>query len=241
MYGIKTPNLDSTDFNNFIIHTKVSIDTVITYGGSLSRSFNDGYLSIQFIYDSENLRRTTNLHESIFISRTDKKKINALIATPIKSSKYKKWIKWAKENNKKIPDFITNQSFLLNNTTYGIDIKDNSDTLFSTRFKNVRVIDFIPFPIDRYSLTNLSSVNITYKNCKKVAIALPLMDRREFTDSYHADDFLTYSVKGNVVGIKVGTSKPTEIIAKSKFEMLNRFADGYNTMMIVIDISDMGV
>lgn len=241
MYGIRTPNLDSTDFNNFIIHNKVSVDTVITYGGSLSRSFNDDYLSIQFIYDSENLRRATNLYASIFISRTDKKKINALIATPIKSPKFKKWLQWAKENNKKISDFITNQSFLLNNTTYGIDIKDKTDTLFSTRFKNVRVIDFIPFPIDHYSLPNLGSVNITYKNCKKVAIALPLMDRREFTDSHHSDDFLTYSVKGNIVGIKVGTSKPTEIIAKSKFEMLNRFADGYNTMMIVIDISDMGV
>ena len=163
------------------------------------------------------------------------------MATPIKSPKFKKWLQWAKENNKKIPDFITNQSFLLNNTTYGIDIKDKTDTLFSTRFKNVRVIDFIPFPIDHYSLPNLGSVNITYKNCKKVAIALPLMDRREFTDSYHGDDFLTYSVKGNVVGVKVGKTKSAEIIANSKFEMLNRFADGYNTMMIVIDISDMGV
>ena len=241
MYGIRTPNLDSTDFNNFIIHNKIEVDTALTYGSSLSRYSNLTVPSIQFIYDSENLRRATHLHASSFISRTDKKKINALIATPIKSSKYKKWIKWAKENNQKIPDFITNQSFLLNNTTYGIDIKDSSDTLFSTRFKNVRVIDFIPFPIDHYSLPNLGSVNITYKNCKKVAIALPLMDRREFTDSYLGDDFLTYSVKGNVVGIKVGTSKPAEISAKSKFEMLNRFADGYNTMMIVIDISDMGV
>lgn len=241
MYGIRTPNLDSTNFNNFIIHNKVSVDTALTYGSSLSRNSNLTVPSIQFLYDSENLRRSTHLHASSFISRIDKKKINALIATPIKSSKYKKWVKWAKENNQKIPDFITNQSFLLNNTTYGIDIKDSSDTLFSTRFKNVRVIDFIPFPIDHYSLTNLSSVNITYKNCKKVAIALPLMDRREFTDSYLDDDFLTYSVKGNVVSVKVGTSKPAEIIAKSKFEMLNRFADGYNTMMIVIDISDMGV
>lgn len=241
MYGIRTPNLDSTDFNNFIIHNKVSIDTVFTYGLTLSRNTLNAPLSIQFIYDSENLVRHTNLYASGFISRADKKEINALIATPIKSPKFKKWLQWAKENNKKIPDFITNQSFLLNNTTYGIDIKDSSDTLFSTRFKNVRVIDFIPFPIDHYSLRNLGSVNITYKNCKKVAIALPLMDRREFTDSYLGDDFLTYSVKGNIVGIKVGTSKPTEIIAKSKFEMLNRFADGYNTMMIVIDISDMGV
>lgn len=241
MYGIRTPNLDSTNFNNYIIHNKISVSTVLTYGLTLSRNNLNTPQFIQFIYDSENLVRHTNLHASGFVSRIDKKEINALIATPIKSSKYKKWIKWAKENNKKIPDIITNQSFLLNKTTYGIDIKDNSDTLFSTRFKNVRVIDFIPFPIDHYSLPNFGSVNITYKNCKKVAIALPLMDLREFTNRHHSDDFLTYSVKGNVVGVKVGTSKPAEISVTNKFEMLNRFADGYNTMMIVIDISDMGV
>lgn len=241
MYGIRTPNLDSTNFDNFIIHNKVSVDTVITYGGTLSRFLNNIPLSIQFIYDSENLVRHTNLHSSIFISRIDKKKINTLIATPIKSHKFKNWLKWAKENNQKIPDTITNQSFLLNNSHYGIEVKDNSDTLFSTRFKNVRVVDFIPFPIHHYGLSNLGSANITYKNCKKVAIALPLIDRREFTDSNFGDDFLTYSVKGNVVGVKVGTSKPKEIVVNSKFEMLNKFADGYNTMMIVIDISDMGV
>lgn len=241
MYGIKTPNLDSTNFNNFIIHNKIEVDTALTYGFSLSRTSDTGAPSIQFIYDSENLVRAINLYASGFISRVDKKKIKTLIATPIKSPKFKRWLEWAKKNNQKIPDIITNQSFLLNKTSYGIEIKNSTDTLFSTRFKNVRVIDFIPFPVDHYSLPNFGSVNITYKNCKKVAIALPLMDRREFTDSYLGDDFLTYSVKGNVIGVKVGTSKPAEISVTNKFEMLNRFADGYNTMMIVIDISDMGV
>ena len=241
MYGIKTPNLDTTNFNNYIIHNKIEVDTVLTYGSSLSRNTSIGVPSVQFIYDSENLVRHTNLYASGFVSRVDKKKIKALMATPIKSPKFKKWLQWAKENNQKIPDIITNQSFLLNNTTYGIEVKGNSDTLFSTRFKNVRVIDFVPFPINEYSLANHGSVNITYKNCKKVAISLPLMDRREFSDSYYGEDFLTYSVKGNVVSVKVGASKPREIIVNSKFEMLNKFADGYNTMMIVIDISDMGV
>lgn len=241
MYGIKTPNLNTTDFNNYIIHNKIEVDTVLTYGASLSRNTIIGVPSIQFIYDSENLVRDITLHSSIFVKRIDKKKIKALTATAIKSPKFKKWLQWAKENNQKIPDIITNQSFLLNNTKYGIEVKDKSDTLFSTRFKNVRVIDFIPFPIDHYSLPNLGSVNITYKNFKKVAIALPLMDRREFTDSYLGEDFLTYAVKGNIISVKVGTSKPAEIIVNNKFEMLNRFAEGYNTMMIVIDISDIGV
>ena len=241
MYGIKTPNLDTTNFNNYIIHNKIEVDTVLTYGSSLSRDTSIGVPSIQFIYDSENLVRDTRLHTSGFVSRIDKKKIKALMATPIKSPKFKRWLQWAKENNQKIPDIITNQSFLLNNTKYGIEVKNNSDTLFSTRFKNVRVIDFIPFPINHYGLAQEASVNITYKNCKKIAISLPLMDRREFTDSYLGDDFLTYSVKNNVVSVKVGNSKPREIIVNNKFEMLNKFQDGYNTMMIVIDISDMGV
>lgn len=241
MYGIKTPNLDTTNFNNYIIHNKIEVDTVLTYGSSLSRDTSIGVPSIQFIYDSENLVRDTRLHTSGFVSRIDKKKIKALMATPIKSPKFKRWLQWAKENNQKIPDIITNQSFLLNNTKYGIEVKNNSDTLFSTRFKNLRVIDFIPFPINHYGLAQEASVNITYKNCKKIAISLPLMDRREFTDSYLGDDFLTYSVKNNVVSVKVGNSKPREIIVNNKFEMLNKFQDGYNTMMIVIDISDMGV
>lgn len=241
MYGIKTPNLDTTNFNNFIIHNKIEVDTALTYGLTLGRNGDTGVHSIQFIYDSENLVRHTNLYASVFISRVDKKKINTLIATPIKSLKFKRWLQWAKENNRKISDIITNQSFLLNNTTYGIEVKDKTDTLFSTRFKNVRVIDFIPFPVEHYSLPNYGSIKVKYKNCKKVAIALPLMDRREFTDSYHGEDFLTYSVKDNIVGVKVGKTRPAEIIVNNKFEMLNRFSGGYNTMMIVIDISDMGV
>ena len=241
MYGIKTINLDSNNFSNLIIHNKTQVDSVLTYGATLSANDSLGVPSIQFIYDSSNLRRAVNLHASIFIARTDRKKINVLVATPIKSPKFKKWLQWAKENNRKIPDIITNQSFLVNNTKYGIEVKNSSDTLFSTRFRNVRVVDFIPFPMDRYSLPNFGSVNITYKNCKKVAIALPLMDLREFSDSYMREDFLTYSVINNVVSVKVGTSKPAEIAVTNKFEMLNRFSSGYNTMMIVIDISDMGV
>lgn len=249
MYGIKTPLFDSNDYTNFVIHSKQQIKTAISYATTFRKR------NLMFIYDTQYFnRRADFVGSSSIITTVDKKPFNVLIASPIRSKRYLK----AREEEKRLSNnsnkklLFEDESFAIDNAKkYGIEIKDANKVLFSTRFRNVKLIDMIPFPYLYLGLRHkYEDVTITYKNVKKIAICLHLIDSREFDDSYQAEDFFTFSVMGNEIkGIYRYQSrpekerKPFKYDVTANFQMLKQLSDNPMpaTVMLVIDISDTGV
>lgn len=248
MYGIKTPLFDSDDYTNFVIHSKQRVETVTSYAATFPKR------SLMLIYDTKYFnRRADFVGSSTIITTADKTPLNVLVASPIRSKRYLKIKELAKQNNpdKKFP--FEDESFAIDSTKkYGIEIKNAKQILFSTRFRNVKLIDMIPFPYHFLGLKHkYEDITITYKNAKKIAICLHLIDGREFDDNYQTEDFYTFSVMGNEIkGIFKYQSRPENqrkpflYDVTSNFQMLKDLSASNPmpaTVMLVIDISDTGV
>lgn len=247
MYGIRTPLFDSDDYTNFVIHSKQQIKSSVSYNATFRKR------QLIFIYDTQYFnRRADFVGSSTIITTADKKPFNVLIASPIRSKRYLRAKEIEKQNNpdKKLP--FEDESFAIDSTKkYGIEIKNAKQILFSTRFRNVKLIDMIPFPYHFLGLRyKYEDITITYKNAKKIAICLHLIDGREFDDNYQPEDFYTFSVMGNEIkGIFRYQSRPENqrkpflYDVTSNFQMLKQLSNNPMpaTVMLVIDISDTGV